>query len=94
MDQETNSVEEVLYGIRDYVVIGSAVELDCTALVSRYRQIDRTGIVWRKGARPRVCSFTRTQATGMTSNKYYVWEAETVVPSCFQPSSTDQTFLF
>jgi hypothetical protein len=39
MDQETNSVEEVLYGIRDYVVIGSAVELDRPAVARRNRKI-------------------------------------------------------
>jgi hypothetical protein len=32
-ERNTNSEEEVSYGIRDYVVIGSAVKLDCPALV-------------------------------------------------------------
>ena len=39
MDQETNSVEEVSYGIRDYVVIGSAVELDRPAVARRNRPV-------------------------------------------------------
>jgi hypothetical protein len=35
-----NSVEEVLYGIRDYVVIGSTVELDRPAVARRDRKIE------------------------------------------------------